>query len=443
MNRVRLAAVIGLLIGIAALAVVLLRPQGVPLSTERAASGSPNEPGSPRADGPQPAKPIGAPNKAGMPPANANVSDSSHTALLGSVVAPTQATISVRMPAKIREVFAREGETVHIGQAMIDLDETEYAAQEQTARAGEEAVRAQVKKARAGLSAQQVKADADVDTARSGLRQAQNRLQQAKLARQAAADEQKSDLRTALEGVRKAQAGLDRAQETLRGLEELSKVGGVSRTDLEGARIQQRLAQSDLDSAKAQVDRVQAGSDGLPYRVALAQKDVDAAQSGVQQARDGLKTAEEARRQAIKVAEQDVYAAQAALDQAAAGRAGVQSDRLLARLTSPIAGLVTNVGARRGETAQPGASLATVVSLAGLRVEALVPARLLTLFRSGQSASVSVDTAPRRAFNAVVSEIARIAEPDGRTFRVKFRLLGTPPLLPGQTARIRVSTVQQ
>src|SRR5439155_21455003 len=136
--------------------------------------------------------------------------------------------------------------------------------------------------------------------------------------------------------------------------------------------------------------------------------------------------------------EQDVRAAQAALDQATAGLTGARLARAQVRLTSPITGLVTNLLARSGETAQPSAPLATIVSLAGLRVDALVPARLLALFHGGQSASVSVDTAPRRVFNAVVSDIARIAEPDGRTFRVKFRLLDSPPLLPGQTPRVKV-----
>lgn len=289
------------------------------------------------------------------------------------------------------------------------------------------------------MGAQRVKAAADTDTARAGLKQAEGKLKQAELARQAAVDEQKSDVRAATEGVRKAQIGYDRVRDTVRDLEELSKVGGVSRYDLEGARSQQRVALSDLDTAKAQLERVQAGSGGVPYRVAVAEQDVAAAQSGVKQAKDGLKTAQEAGRQTILVAEQDVRAALAALDQAAVGLAGARAARAQVRLVSPIAGMVTNLQARMGETAQPSAPLATVLSLAGLRVDALAPARLLSLFHAGQSATVSVDTAPGKTFGAVVSEIARIAEPDGRTFRVKFRLLGAPPLLPGQTARIKVA----
>ena len=340
----------------------------------------------------------------------------------------------------VREVLVKEGETVHAGQILVGLDITEALTQEQTALAGQEGARAQVNKASAGLSAQEIKGDTDVAAAKGGVTQAQARLQQALLGRQAAVDEQKADLRAAREGERKAQAALDHAQDTLRGLEELAKVGGVSRSDLEGARTQQRIAQSDLDSARGQVERVQAGPNGVPYRVAQAGRDVDAAQNALDQARDGVKSAQAARRQLIKVAEQDVHAAQAAFDQAVAGVNGARASAAQTHISSPIGGLVTAVSVRAGETAQPGAPLATVVSLAGLRVDALVPARLLSLFQVGQHAEVSADTTPGRMFGAVISEIARIAEPDGRTFRVKFRLLDSPPLRPGQTARISVNT---
>ena len=58
-----------------------------------------------------------------------------------------------------------------------------------------------------------------------------------------------------------------------------------------------------------------------------------------------------------------------------------------------VCGVAASVGARRGETAQPGVPLVTVVSLSGLRVEALVPARQLSSLKVGQSAKV----APRDA----------------------------------------------
>lgn len=432
MKRVWLLAGGGLLLGIVVLGVLFARSQ------------SPNSNEAPGQDAGLPAKtpvhdasPPGV--QAGLP---VNGDKGGGAALLGSVVAPTQTSLSVRIPARIVQVYVKEGDMVRAGQPLIDLDESEMVTQERTAQAGVDAARAQVKKAQVGTTAQQVKADADVNTARSALTQAQTKLQQATLARQAAEDDQKAELKTAQEGVRKAEAALQRAQETLRGLEELAKIGGVSRSDLAGARTQATVAQSDLDTAKTQAERLNAGQNGLPYRVELAQKDEDAARAGVQQAREGLKSAEEGRRQTLLVSRQDVQSAFAGLSQALAGLTGVRDARRQAHLSSPISGLATAVPARTGETAQPGVPLATIVSLVGLRVEALVTARMLATLRAGQSATVAVDTLPGRKIAAVVSDISRIAEPDGRTFRVKFRLLESPILRPGQTARIRLSSHQ-
>jgi multidrug resistance efflux pump len=437
MNRVWIVAVIALLVGIAAVAVVFRQPfaqpdaPGSPVDArQNIGAASTAQSGLPAQSGRRPAKPT-VPELSG---------ESAKTALLGNVVAPTQATVTVRVPSRIRRVLTREGETVRANQPIFDLDDTEYLSQEESARAGVTTAQAQVDRARAGLRAQQTKARADVDAARGALNQSQIKLQQALLARRAAEDEQKADLRAANEAVNKAQIAYDRAKETQRGLEDLAKVGGVSRSDLEGARTQTNLALSDLNSAKSQVARAQAGSGGVSYKVAAADKDVDAARDAVAQAKQGVKTAETGAKQSVSIAAQEVRAADAGLNQAAVGVSGARAARSQLVLTSPINGLVTSITARAGEVAQPASPLATIVSLAGLRVDALAPARLLNFLHNGQTAHVSVDTAPGRAFNAVVSEIARIAEPDGRTFRVKFRLLGSPPLIPGQTARIKVLT---
>jgi multidrug resistance efflux pump len=359
--------------------------------------------------------------------------------LIGSVQSGAQVNLSARLPARIAGVYAREGDAVRKRQLLVLLDAAEATAQTRTAQAGESAAQAQVRKARLGRDAQRVKSDADIAAAQGGLQQAKTKLQQAILARDAARDDTQAELQTAQEGVRKAEAGLEQARRTRQSLEELAKVGGVSKADMEGARTQERLAQSDLDTARAQVRRLQAGPPGgASYRVALAQQDVDAAQAGVRQAEEGLRTALTARRQTLALAAQDLDAAQAALAQAQAGVEGAHAAQQMTRLSSPMDGMATNLAAHVDEIAQPGMPLVTVVSLGGLRVEALVLARQLGMLRVGQAAQVTVDTQPGRSFPIVVSEIARVAESDGRTFRVKFRFHQPVSLRPGQTARITV-----
>lgn len=365
----------------------------------------------------------------------------SSLSLLGSIQSAALASLSVRIPAKIAAVDVREGESVRKGQLLVLLDDSDMSSQTRTAVAGVQAAQAQQAKAEAGRTAQRIKADADVSAARSGLAQAQGKLDQAVLGRDAIRSDVKAELKTAQEGVRKAEIGLAQARKTLHGLEELAQVGGVSRNDLEGARAQAATAESDLETARAQVKRVQAGpSPGVSYRLAAAQKDVEAAQAGAAQARDGVNTAEAARKQVLAVADAEVRAAVAAVVQAQAGVGGARSAEAASELRSPIDGVATGVTARVGETAQPGIGLTTVVSLADLRVEALVPGRLLPRLHVGQSAQVAVDTLPGKTFPVAVSEIARIAEPDGRSFRVRFRFARSVSLRPGQAARIAIRT---
>lgn len=358
--------------------------------------------------------------------------------LLGTVQADRQATLSVRQPARITAGLVREGQRVQRGQPLILLDSRESDAQALTARAGVLAAQAQLARAQAGRNAQKVKADSDVTMAQSGLTQAKATWRKALLARDAAATESRADVEAAQESVRKATVARDRARETLVGLEELSKVGGVSRSDLEGARAQLTVAESDFATAQQGVQRAQAGPNAQSnYRVVLAQQDVDAAQAGVQQAQSGLQTALRARRESLAVADQEIQAARAGVEQAQAGVSGALLGAEQARLVSPLDGVAINLTARAGETAQPGTPLVSVIDPSALHIEALVPARQIGLVRVGQAANVRVDTTPAKNVSALVSEVSPVAEPGGRAFRLRLRLrTASSGLRAGQNVRI-------
>jgi HlyD family secretion protein len=416
-----------LLGGIAAVAVIgfaalLLRPHETPPISITGAGAPPSPP----------VKPPVVADQEILPTTPANLS------LLGSIQSETQSTLSVRMPARITAVTARDGQAVRTGQLLISLDETDVRGQIRVAEAGTLAARTQVNRAEKGREAQQVKADSDVQTARAALESAQGHERQATANVEAARTQQQTDVKLAQEGVRKAEQGLTQAQQTLTSLESLDKVGGVARNDVDAARRQVKIADSDLASARTQLQSAMAldTATGEPLRVGAAQRELQAAQQGVRAAQKGLTLAEQGRKRALAVTDSEVDTARAALVQAQAGTSAAQSGAAQTRLTSPIDGIVSAVTAHVGETAQPGVPLLTVVSLSGLRADALVPARHLSHLHLGQEARVSVDTDPTHTYPARVSEIARVAEPDGRTFHVRFHLNAGSGLRPGQTARI-------
>ena len=358
--------------------------------------------------------------------------------LTGTVQSGAKATLTARQPAKIVSVSVKSGDAVSSGQILVRLDESDAIAQEQTANAGLIAARAQVQKALAGRDAQITKADADISAAESGRTQAELKWRQAQSGAEAAQNQDAADRKAAHEGIRKAEIALNRAREQVRALEKLSLVGGVSRNDLDGARAQAEIAQADYDSAKAQASQGRNAA-GIGFRVVNAEQDAEAAKAGYAQADAGLMTARKAKADSIQVANQDVSAAKAAVLQAQAGLGAARTAQMAFRLTSPISGAVSDMAARVGETAQPGVPLVTVVSLTGLHVEALATARQLSRIHLGRVAQIAADTEVGKSVAAVVSEIARSAEPDGRTFRVQFRFAPQANLRPGQTVRITLA----
>jgi len=327
---------------------------------------------------------------------------------------------------------------VHAGQILVSLDDTDVRGQIRIAEAAVLAARTQVNHAEQGRAAQKVKADADVQTAQTALDTAQSQEKQAATGVEAARSEQKTDVKLAQEGVTQADQEVAQAQQSLASLEKLNTVGGVARNDLEGARRQLTIAKSHLATAQTQLQHATDtdAATGEPMRVAAALRTLQTAQQGVQAAKKGLALAEQGRKQTMLVAAGEVDSARAALVQAQAGVTSAQNGLAQTRLASPIEGIVSAVAAHVGDTAQPGVPLLTIVSPSGLRADALVPARQLSHIHLGQEARVTVDTDPKRSYPAVVSDIARVAEPDGRTFHVRFHLTAKSDLRPGQTARI-------
>jgi multidrug resistance efflux pump len=360
--------------------------------------------------------------------------------LIGLIQASDRATLSISQPTKALAVLVHNGDQVSIGQPLIVLDDTQTRAQWDQAEAGYRAAQDQLRKAIVGAKAQQLKADSDLQTAQAALQQAQQKEQQAQTALRAAQDANNADAVAATANVQKAKIELEQAQKNLRSLQQLASVGGVSQLQLQGAQAQVETAEADLKAAKAQLQQTMAAPGGsLPYRVALAQQDLDQAKFGVQQAQQAVQTAARARLQVIAIAQHDVAAARDAVQQAHAALVAAKSVYRANQLISPIEGIVTDLAVHTGDIVQPGLPLLAVVSTNHPYVEALALARQLPLLHIGQAAQVFLDSHPGAAYAAKLTYISPVADPDGRSFRVHFSFLHLPVgLRIGQSARILV-----
>lgn len=359
-------------------------------------------------------------------------------AVTGLVVASQQATLSARMPARIAKVLVSENQSVKRGQLLVQLDDADLRSQLAAAQAAVRSARSQKRKAEDGARAVAVKGEGDVQQALGLQTEAHHKRDQAEINLRASESESAADIRAADQAVSKARTGLEAAEKMLVSLEALEKAGGVSRNDIDSARTQKRLAQTDLESALSGAERARAGIGGVPFRVVLAKKDLEAAKQGVTQADDGVRIAKSGAEHAIEVAENDVISARSAVNQAQAAADSATITIATMQLRSPIDGVVTTLNSRTGEMAQPGMPLASIVSSHKVHLEALVPARYISGLTVGRHVRVQAETLPGKAIDAVVYEISTVVESDQRSIRVKFRPVGSASLRPGLAVRITI-----
>lgn len=361
-------------------------------------------------------------------------------ALPARVIATNQAIITVRIPQKVIALSVTEGMKVTKGTPLVEFDTADFDIQERNALAALKVAKQQYQKALQGRDAIETEQNANLQKAKGLLKLAEDGRKKADLAVEAAKQAHESDLSTARVGLRKAQAGVDRARTILRDLEELAKVGGVARTDIEGARTQLRIAEADLETAQNGIRSLESGSNGVPYRIAFANKEKESAEEGVRQAKEGLLTATEGRTKALRVSHQDIRIANAGVDQAEQGVTAVRDSRKQTRLESPISGLVTNLKAREGEMAMPGYPLLTIVDVSNLQIEGLVPSRLIDRLPIGSKVRAKLENRSQPPFEAQILEVAPYSEADGRTIRVKMKPINPPFLRPGQTVQIGLNS---
>jgi RND family efflux transporter MFP subunit len=112
-----------------------------------------------------------------------------------------------------------------------------------------------------------------------------------------------------------------------------------------------------------------------------------------------------------------------------------------ARVTAPFDGVVTRKLADVGDLAMPGKSLLEVEAPTDLRFEADLPEALLGNVKLGAKMKVKVASVSE-PLDAVVSEIAPVADAVSRTFQVKLDLPAADGLRTGQFGRVSVPVAE-
>ena len=265
-------------------------------------------------------------------------------------------TVASKIPGKIVELKAREGDYVKEKQILARLDDAQVLAKVDQSKAAVETLEAQLNAARTALSMLKKQVPLQVETAKAG-------VTLAKAAQTAA----KANM---------AQAGTE-----ARRFQGLLKKNTVSKESTEQKELVWKIAKAESSTAQAAVTQ--------------AQKRLAEAELSWQQ---------------VAVKEQEMTALKGQVKQVQAALAEAQSIQNDLTIRAPADGIVTTRIVNNGEVIAAGSPLFDVVNLDHLYLKVYIPEIEIGKVRLGLPARIYTDAFPDEPFPATVRYIASRAE---------------------------------
>lgn len=325
-----------------------------------------------------------------------------------------------RVGGRVEKIHVEEGQSVNVGQTLVDLAPFDLLQLRAQAAAQVESREADLAKLLAGFRAEDI---AQAKSKRDEL--------EARLAEQVAGPRK--------EAIDAARARLDQAK-----AEQLYAQSSLEKTKLAVSR--QASTQEELDKATQVVETAKAVTNARTAELAelvagTRKEDIDMARAQLEQAEQAWLLQKNGPRK------EDVDAAKAAVDAAKAGLAVLDAQLVELKILAPVDGVIEAFDLRPGDLVSPNAPAMSMIDLKKLWVRAFLPEDYPGV-SVGKKVYVTVDSLPGRRFAGDVAFIARQAEftpsnvqtPEKRSlqvFRVKVYLdEGLDVLRPGMSADV-------
>ncbi len=305
----------------------------------------------------------------------------------GTIYPMSEVKLMSRAEGQVIEVKVREGDQLLKGQELATLDSAIHRIQLALAESEMAAVRARLKKLKAGYRPQEIAAAA------AGVAQVRASLKRSE---------------AELVG---AEARLKEAEANAQALEAMFKRGVISRQDWLKVSTEALRARADIAERRARLGEDEAR--------------INVAEAGLKLKRLGNRA-------------EDIEAAYAEEQQA------LQKVRLLwtqldyFKIQSPISGVVIERKVEPGDLAANRTHLFTIAQINRLRVRTRVSELALTRLKKGQNARIELDAYRGRVFNGKLTRIFPSVDPRSRQVIVEVELDNKNRLLrPGLLARVK------
>lgn len=303
----------------------------------------------------------------------------------------TEVDVAAKLGGRIDHMWADEGDFVHAGQPLAQMELDSLQAQDAEARAQHQQAIQSVATDQAHVAARQS------DKAAALALVAQRRSDMA--AAEAVVSQRESDMASAQAVVAEREADLDAASRRLARSSTLSKEGASSIQELDDDRARAAANEAALTAARARVATAQSA-------VSAARSQLETAQAAITAAKAQVATADAT----IKAADAEVAGSKLAVQAKQATTRRVEVDIKDSTLVSPRDGRVQFRIAQPGEVVPPGGRLLNLVDLSDVYMTFFVPEEAAGKIASGSEARIVLDAAPQYVIPAYVSFVASVAQ---------------------------------
>lgn len=287
--------------------------------------------------------------------------------------------ISARVGGRVATVLVEDGQFVHAGEVLLQIDPSEYQLAADQAEADYKDAEAVAEAAQLGVSITKVGSETQIGGASADIDNAEAGVSSAREAEKAAL----AQLAEAKANARKLNSDVERYRPLLEKSE---------------------ISQQQFDQAVAGAESANAGVAARQAEVAVAHEQVRQAESRRAQSRFNLTNAQETSRQVL-VSKARLAAAQAQVLQAKAGLDHARLNLGYATVVAPADGIVGRRSVQVGQNIQPNEDILAIVPLKEIWVTANFKETQLEKMRPGQPVQIKVDTYGGHTWRGHVSAI--------------------------------------
>ena len=326
--------------------------------------------------------------------------------------------LSAKVPGRVVRLLVDEGDTVEVGQVLVEIEKEDHAAAQTQANANLEIAKHELAKAIIQLSLTKERVSQGIETARASIREAQEGLKSAEDDAALQTDRVNKEIeraqasyQAALAKVAETKATMESTRKEFARIEALFRqkyipensrdaseaAWQVAKSKYEGALENEREALSQLEMAKAN-----------QRSITLKQQNIRVAEQVLQKARINLTMSEEEKKQ-IALQERNIELLQAKIREAEAAFHLTDIRLNETTILSPIHGVISKRLAEEGQIVQIGQPILVVNDPGEKWVVANVAETKVRRVRRGAKVNIEADAFPGHVFKGEVESIGAVA----------------------------------